>query len=71
MMKMNSREKCIVCFKEATDGYELIKHHIQYFPEVVCYVHYKCHEEIHAGKRPELIQYQEGDSRKFHNDKKE
>ena len=40
-MKLNTPEKCLVCFNEP-DEFELIKHHVQYFPEVVCYVHYNC-----------------------------
>ena len=65
---MNSRDMCLVCFKEPEKDFELIKHHIKYFPEVICFVHYKCHEAIHDGKRPELIQYDDGDSRRFYMD---
>ena len=64
-MKLNTPEKCLVCFNEP-DEFELIKHHVQYFPEVICYVHYKCHKEIHAGKHPHLIQYAAGDSWRFY-----
>ena len=43
-------------------------HHIKYFPEICCYVHWKCHEEIHEepSRHPHLIQYEEGDSRRFY-----
>ena len=70
MKWINNPKFCMVCFEPPEPGFELIKHHIQYFPEVVCFVHYKCHEAIHAGKRPDLIQYNEGDSRRFYEESK-
>lgn len=63
---LNSSETCIVCFKIKEDQFELIKHHVSYFPQKIAYVHYSCHNEIHNGKHPHLIQYKEGDSRKFY-----
>ena len=30
----------------------LIKHHVQYFPQVIAYVHYECHKKIHDTKNP-------------------
>ena len=63
---LGSRLRCYVCKEEPETEFELIKHHIQYFPEVTCFVHYKCHTEIHDGKYPKLIQYEDGDSRKFY-----
>lgn len=65
---MNSREMCICCFGPLRDGDDLAVHHISYFPEVCCYVHAKCHEDIHRtpSEHPYLIQYEEGDSMKFY-----
>ena len=65
---MNSREMCICCFGALGDGDDLAIHHISYFPEVCCYVHAKCHEDIHKtpSVHPYLIQYEEGDSMKFY-----
>ena len=65
---MNSRDMCICCFRPPRDGDELAVHHISYFPEVCCYVHARCHEDIHdtPSKHPYLIQYEEGDNAKFY-----
>ena len=65
---MNSSEMCICCFKPPAPGGDLAIHHIRYFPELCCYVHDKCHEDIHGtpSKHPYLIQYEEGDSVKFY-----
>ena len=65
---MNNREMCICCFKPPRAGGDLAVHHISYFPEVCCYVHDWCHEDIHdtPSKHPYLIQYEEGDSVKFY-----
>ena len=63
---LNDRKKCLVCFKEPEQGFELIKHHVSYDPEIIAFVHYKCHAEIHDEKHPHLIQYQRGDSRRFY-----
>ena len=69
---LNSSDKCLVCgcernFDEKNHIYEpLVGHHVKYFPAVIAWVHYKCHREIHDGKRPELIQYEEGDSTKYY-----
>ena len=66
-MYLNNRGMCIVCFECPEDGFQLIKHHVKYYPEVIAFVHHKCHESIHfEGKRPDLIQYQPADSRKFY-----
>jgi len=50
----------------------LIKHHVTYFPEKIAFVHYECHKKIH-GDPPMtmLIQYKDGDARKFYAMKKE
>lgn len=67
---MNNRNMCLVCFKPPLidDGNLLIKHHVSYFPELVAFVHYECHKAIHDPdtKLSHLIQYKEGDSRKFY-----
>jgi hypothetical protein len=48
----------------------LSQHHISYFPEKIAFVHVSCHFAIHhRGLRPDLIEYVEGDSRKFHEEK--
>jgi len=73
---MNSKDSCIVCFKEPEKwqngvGIELIKHHISYYPEIIAFVHYDCHARIHDINSPltHLIQYADGDSRKFYEEK--
>ena len=43
---LNSENMCLVCFKEPEDNFNLIKHHVSYFPEVIAFVHYKCHNKI-------------------------
>ncbi len=49
----------------------LSQHHISYFPERIVFVHTSCHFAIHyRGLRPDLIKYEEGDSKKFYVDKK-
>ena len=69
---LNSSDKCLVCsgerkFDEENHIFEpLVGHHVKYFPAVIAWVHYKCHKKIHDGKRPELIQYEEGDSAKYY-----
>ena len=65
---MNNREMCICCFRPPAPGGDLAIHHISYFPEMCCYVHDGCHEDIHGtpSKYPHLIQYEEGDSIKFY-----
>ena len=74
---LNSSDKCLVCsgerkFDEENHIFEpLVGHHVKYFPAVIAWVHYKCHKKIHDGKRPELIQYEEGDSAKYYKIKHE
>lgn len=73
MTFMNKENMCLVCFKPPLDGFGnlLIKHHVSYFPELIAFVHYDCHKKIHDPNTiiPHLIQYKQGDSRKFYNDK--
>ena len=69
---LNSRDFCLICGKgrsvDNSSGvpYELIRHHVQYFPALICYVHYLCHRKIHDIPLNTFIQYQEGDARKFY-----
>ena len=51
----------------------LIKHHVRYDPEVIAYVHFECHKIIHDPDDPRykhLIQFQDGESRKYYDRKK-
>lgn len=72
---VNSRERCIVCYDNMQEGNKdnpIIKHHIRYYPELVAYVHYKCHGKIHDPDKPieALIQYTRQESMKFYREKK-
>ena len=75
---LNNCEKCIVCGNGMEKNEEtqilqpLLKHHVSYFPQVIAYVHCKCHQKIHDPENPitSLIQYEKGDSLKFYNQKK-
>jgi len=72
-MNLNNNKFCLACFGKPEKDFVLIKHHVKYFPEEIGYVHYKCHEIIHNPDDPRfkhLIQFQEGDSRKFYELKK-
>ena len=66
---------CMVCFMPPLIGFgnQLIKHHVSYFPEIIAFVHYKCHQKIHDTEKPIkcFIQYEVGDARKFYEMKKE
>ncbi len=64
---LNNDESCIVCKGEPED-FALIKHHVSYFPQVIAYVHYDCHNKIHDPDNPisTFIQFKEGDSRLFY-----
>ena len=80
---MNSNTFCIACRKgrEKQESsilvngkprmvfIPLIKHHVCYEPEKIAYVHFSCHQDIHSGKYPFLIQYQDGESRKHYKNK--
>ena len=64
---LNNDKKCYVCGRKPEDNYNLIKHHVKYFPcQIIAYVHFKCHQEIHDGKHPDLIQYKRQESEKFY-----
>ena len=72
---LNSRDKCIVCgFERASDTQTrmiepLVGHHVQYFPAVIAWVHYHCHRKIHNNPITSLIQYEDGDSRRYYEKK--
>ena len=72
----NTCEYCAVCFKGPSVDNEtnlvepFIKHHVTYFPQKIAYVHDACHKKIHATPNHYLIQYDEGDSRKFYDNLK-
>tara|TARA_R110000824_G_scaffold232769_4_gene420919 strand:- start:350 stop:646 length:297 start_codon:yes stop_codon:yes gene_type:complete len=67
---INSHDFCLVCSKPKNE-FEFVKHHIQYEPEeVIAFVHYECHREIHDGKRPDLIQYTREERERFYGVKK-
>ena len=72
---LNSRDKCIVCgfgraFDTRTRMIEpLLGHHVTYFPAVVAWVHYHCHRKIHGNPITSLIQYDDGDSRRYYEKK--
>ena len=73
---LNSRDFCIICGQgRSVDNstgvpYELIKHHMSYFPEKIAHVHYSCHKQIHNNPNSPFIQYSPGDSRRFYGLKK-
>ena len=72
---LNSRDRCIVCgFERAFDTQTrmiepLVGHHVQYFPAVIAWVHYHCHRKIHNNPITSLIQYEDGDSRRYYGKK--
>ena len=82
-MFMNDNKKCIACGGKPEQGESsiivngkyapvkvpLIKHHVKYDPELVAFVHFQCHMDIHDGKYPHLIQYEEGESREYYDKK--
>ena len=74
---LNSSNNCQACGHDCAFDISsrmeepLSQHHISYFPEKIVFVHVSCHFAIHhRGLRPDLIEYEEGDSRKFHVEKK-
>ena len=71
---LNSSNNCKACNHDCSFDIEtkreipLEKHHVTYFPQRIAFVHVGCHFAIHhKGLRPELIEYTEGESRKFYN----
>jgi len=82
-MFMNDNKTCIACGKgrEKQESrilvngrrkmvlMPLIKHHVNYDPELIAFVHFNCHMDIHTGKYPHLIQYQEGESKEYYDKK--
>jgi hypothetical protein len=70
--RLNSPDRCIICGfgisydVQTTIPTPLNKHHVSYFPELIVYVHYHCHEKIHNTPLTTFIQYSPGDSEKFY-----
>lgn len=69
---LNSPDCCILCFLPPEGGLKLIKHHASYDPEVIAYVHYRCHQKIHDPENPVkfLIQFTPDEVKKFYAKKK-
>ena len=77
----NSHKRCIVCGGERTFDIQtrlverLYGHHMRYFPyPLVAWVHQKCHVNVHDPDNPKtkyLIQYEDGDSQKYYEQKKQ
>ena len=67
-VKLNSKNKCLVCFKEGN----LVEHYVSFDAKTICYVHNECHKKIHDIDNPitNLIQYEEGDSVQFYKQQK-
>ena len=71
---LNSRNRCVVCGSERAFDIEtkmivpLVGHHVKYFPPVIAWGHYRCHKKIHDTDNPlvHLIQYSDGDARKYY-----
>ena len=68
---LNGPNICAVCskgpyFDEYNRRISLQKHHVSYFPQKIAHVHKQCHDKIHATDNHFLIQYEQGDGRKFH-----
>ncbi len=75
---LNQPDRCIVCFKgcekwENGQDIALIKHHVSYYPEVIAYVHFNCHQKIHDPDNPieHLIQYKREDSIRYYKEKQQ
>ena len=70
---LNSSNNCKACGHDCAFDIEtkrqipLEKHHVTYSPQRIAFVHVGCHFAIHhKGFRPDLIEYAEGESRKFY-----
>ena len=40
MKFLNNSNICLVCFEKPEEDFNLIKHHVSYYPEVIAHVHY-------------------------------
>ncbi len=74
---LNSSKNCMACGHDCSFDIEtkrqipLEKHHETYFPPRIAFVHQECHFAIHhKGLRSDLIQYSEGDGKKFYDQEK-
>ena len=68
---LNNRNTCGVCHKPK-DEFELIKHHVSYFPERIMYVHYHCHVWIHDSLQNKLglfLQYSDSEVKTWYKNK--
>jgi hypothetical protein len=71
--RQQGESSIIINGKYGTVKIPLIKHHVRYDPEVIAYVHFDCHQIIHDPDDPRykhLIQFQEGESREYYDEKK-
>ena len=69
---LNHDKTCIFCFLPPEGGFKLIQHHVSYDPEVIAWVHFRCHQKIHDPERPAkfLISYTPDEAKKFYAEKK-
>ena len=58
---------CAVCCK-ASYKFELVKHHVSYFPEKTIWIHDKCHRQRKKLKQIGLIQYTNAEYKFFYED---
>ena len=67
----NAMDRCGVCSQPPKDGLKMMKHHITYYPELIAFVHWECHNRIHDPDNPLtiFIQYTREDSKKFYKEK--
>ena len=64
--------KCVICGEKKKDGFELIKHHVSYYPERIAHVHFDCHVWIHdelRNKNKLWILYESQDAKKYYKEK--
>lgn len=71
---VNTQETCIVCLANDKDkDNQMVKHHIRYYdPEIIAWVHSKCHQKIHDQKNPitAFIQFEPAEKDRFDSEKK-
>ena len=81
MEYINSDKFCMICFGEPeVDGkgksvrtLKLEKHHVEYDPEKIIWVHSKCHRKIHNTDNPMTlwIRYTGKERKSFYKNKKQ
>jgi len=71
---VNSTDRCMICLKPEIETVDnpMVTHHIRYYPEVIAYVHSKCHQLIHNVDNPlgVFIQYESEEQERFISEKK-